>query len=132
LVDGQLEVEQYRVDRVQDPQIRAMLKKIRLEPHPEMAGVDFTQGAHFLFVELIAKLTDGREVRERVSEGFSVPGVEGSAPHPQLLDKFRRNARRILSDERVETIINIVNDLENLKNVGEVISMVSKQSEYAS
>ena len=53
-------------------------------------------------------------------------------PHPQLLDKFRRNARRILSDERVETIINIVNDLENLKNVGEVISMVSKQSEYAS
>jgi 2-methylcitrate dehydratase PrpD len=132
LVDGQLEVEQYRLDRVQDPQIRAMLKKIRLEPHPEMAGVDFTQGAHFLFVELIAKLTDGREVRERVSEGFSVPGVEGSAPHPQLLDKFRRNARRILSNERVETIINIVNDLENLKNVGEVISMVSKQSEYAS
>jgi 2-methylcitrate dehydratase PrpD len=41
-------------------------------------------------------------------------------------------ARRILSDERVEIIINIVNDLENLKNVSEVISMVSNQSEYAS
>jgi 2-methylcitrate dehydratase PrpD len=25
--------------------IRAMLEKIRFEPHPEMAGVDFTQGA---------------------------------------------------------------------------------------
>ena len=125
LVDGQLEVEQYRTDRVQDPQIRALLGKIRLEPHPEMSGVDFTQGSHFLFVELIARLKDGRQVRERVSEGFSVPGVEGDAPHSQLIDKFRRNARRILGEAEVDHLLACVNDLENLKHVGSVMTCIS-------
>lgn len=124
LVDGQLEVEQYTDDRVQDPQIRDMLKRIQLQPHPDMAGVDFTQGAQFLHVEIVAKLKNGTHVTERVTEGFSIPGVEGNSPHPRLVDKFVRNAEKVFSKDQISKVLSVVNDLENLSDIGDILSAI--------
>ncbi|MBI4183132.1 MAG: MmgE/PrpD family protein [Proteobacteria bacterium] len=124
LVDGQLEVEQYSDERVWDPRIRDMLGRVRFEPHPGMAGIDFTQGAKFLHMEMVVRLKDGREVREKVTEGFSVPGVEGDKPHPELIAKFTRNARRVLTEARIGAVLDRVQGLETLPRAAALLEPV--------
>ena len=82
LVDGQLEVEQFYENRAQDPKIRALFKRITLEPHPSMANLDFTKGKDFLGMEVIIKLKNGKTVSRHIKSGFSVPVVDGDQCTP--------------------------------------------------
>ena len=121
LVDGQLEVEQFREDRVHDPLIRDIIRRVSIEPHPDMAKLDFTKGKDFLGMEVIITLKDGRTFSRHVKSGFSVPGLEGAELHPALIDKFARNARRVLPESAISECLTRVRALERAANMREVL-----------
>jgi 2-methylcitrate dehydratase PrpD len=112
LVDGQLEVEQFEEGRAQDPRIRSLFPRIRLEPHPDMANLDFTKGKDFLGMEVIIKLKNGSTCSRHIKSGFSVPGVDGNRVHRDLIDKFMRNARRVLPEARIARCLANIDELE--------------------
>ena len=122
LVDGQLEVEQFTDERAADPRIRALLKKVRIEPHPAMAKLDFTKGSAFLGMEVVITLKSGRKCTRHITSGFSVAGVEGDGPHPDLLDKLARNARRVVSDERYQECVARIRRLETFDRVDALLA----------
>jgi 2-methylcitrate dehydratase PrpD len=112
LVDGQLEVEQFYENRAQDPKIRALFKRITLEPHPSMANLDFTKGKDFLGMEVIIKLKNGKTVSRHIKSGFSVPAVDGDHVHADLIDKFVRNAKRVLPQANIDDCLARIKRLE--------------------
>lgn len=121
IVDGQLEVEQFRDERVHDPRVRELIRRVTIEPHPDMAKLDFTKGKDFLGMEVVVTLKDGRTLSRHIKSGFSVPGLEGSELHPALIDKFTRNAKRVLSDAAIAQCLARVRRLESLNTVGELL-----------
>ncbi|MBI3069424.1 MAG: MmgE/PrpD family protein [Betaproteobacteria bacterium] len=112
LVDGQLEVEQFRDERVRDPLIRELMGRLTIEPHPAMAKLDFTKGRDFLGMEVIIKLKSGRTVSRHITSGFSVPALDGARLHPELIAKFVRNAKRVLPDRRIDECIDRIERLD--------------------
>lgn len=115
IVAGQLEVEQFRDEFVRDPRVQNLIKRLTLEPHPSMAGLDFTKGADFLGMEVVITLKNGKTISRHIKSGFSVPGLEGTELHPELIDKFMRNARRVLTDKAAEECLARIRKLESLE-----------------
>jgi 2-methylcitrate dehydratase PrpD len=99
LLDGQLEVEQFHESKVNHPRVRDLIRRVRIEPHPAMANLDFTKGKDFLGMEVIIKLKDGTTVSRHIKEGFSVRALDGDRVHRDLIEKFERNARRVLPEK---------------------------------
>lgn len=120
LVDGQLEVEQFYEDRAQDPAVRALIKRVTLEPHPAMANLDFTKGKDFLGMEVIIKLKNGKTVSRHIKSGFSVPGVDGDKVHDELNDKLVRNARRVLPQANIDECLARIARLETVEAAAEL------------
>jgi 2-methylcitrate dehydratase PrpD len=121
LVDGQLEVEQFREERVQDPLIRDIIRRVSIEPHPDMAKLDFTKGKDFLGMEVVITLKNGRTVSRHIKTGFSVPGLKGTELHPELIDKFTRNAKRVLGHAAIGECLDRVRALEDTHNMRDVL-----------
>ena len=121
LVDGQVEVEQFREERVKDPLIRDIIKRVSIEPHPDMAKLDFTKGKDFLGMEVVIQLKNGRTVSRHIKSGFSVPGLDGAELHPALIDKFTRNAKRVLTESAIADCLTRVRALERASSAGELL-----------
>ncbi|MDB5863863.1 MAG: MmgE/PrpD family protein [Betaproteobacteria bacterium] len=121
LVDGQVEVEQFREERVRDPLIRDIIGRVSIEPHPDMAKLDFTKGKDFLGMEVIIQLKNGRTFSRHIKSGFSVPGLEGAELHPALIDKFTRNAKRVLTDAAISDCLTRVRALERAQSAGDLL-----------
>jgi 2-methylcitrate dehydratase PrpD len=121
LIDGQLEVEQFREERVQDPLVRDIIRRVSIEPHPDMAKLDFTKGKDFLGMEVAITLKNGRTVSRHIKTGFSVPGLKGTELHPELIDKFTRNAKRVLGDAAIGECLDRVRALEHARKVRDLL-----------
>jgi len=113
LVDGQLEAEQFYENRAQDPKIRALIKRVSIEPHPAMANLDFTKGKDFLGMEVVIKLKNGKSVLRHITSGFSVPAVDGDHVHADLIEKFVRNAKRVLAESHIDDCLARIKQLES-------------------
>ncbi|MBI3042636.1 MAG: MmgE/PrpD family protein [Betaproteobacteria bacterium] len=124
LLDGQLEVEQFTDERAGDPRLRALMKRVSFEPHPAMAKLDFTQGQDFLGMEVVLGLKGGKTLSRRVTSGFSVPGLDGNEVHAELIDKFTRNARRVLPPDRIDDCLARIRRLENLDSMRDFLAPV--------
>lgn len=121
LVDGQVEVEQFLEDRVHDPMIRDIIRRVSIEPHPDMANLDFTKGKDFLGMEVIITLKNGKSLSRHIKSGFSVTGLEGTDLHPDLIAKFNRNAKRVMPDASAKTCLEGVRSLEKLATAKELL-----------
>lgn len=121
LVDGQLEVEQFTDERARDPRIREAIRKVTIEPHPEMANLDFKAGAAFLGMEVVIKLRNGSTVSRRITTGFSVPGVDGERVHAELNDKFVRNAKRVLPEAKIRDCMARIATLEQAASMNDFL-----------
>ena len=121
LVDGQVEVEQFREDRVHDPKIRDIIRRVTLEPHPDMANLDFTKGKDFLGMEVVITLKNGKTVSRHIKSGFSVPGLQGTELHPDLVAQFTRNAKRVMPESAMKTCLDGVRSLDKLATAKELL-----------
>ena len=77
-----------------------------------MANLDFTKGKDFLGMEVIIKLKNGKTVSRHIKSGFSVPAVDGDQVHADLIDKFVRNAKRVLPQSNIDDCLARIKRLE--------------------
>jgi hypothetical protein len=68
-------------------------------------------------MEIVITLKDGRTISRHVKSGFSVPGLQGEELHPDLIDKFMRNARRVLKQDAADECLARIRKLETLDRV---------------
>jgi 2-methylcitrate dehydratase PrpD len=118
--EGHISMEQFREDKVMDPQIREFMKRITVEPAPEFhQKYPGTLAAH---VEIQTK--DGRKFK---AESIYPKGhPENPMTHEEIKEKFRSLALLTFDRGQTEQIVQKVYNLENLKSVKDLVAALIK------
>ncbi len=117
----------YVTNRFDDPEVRALAKKIRLVSDPEAVRLEMEENRNKATV--IVKFKDG------TSKEATIYNVKGSPNNPltpgELQAKFQANTRALFKKSRLKKIIDKILNLEKLPNVTELTSLLtSKKLKY--
>ncbi len=103
----------YTTGRFKDPDILALASKVRQENDPEAEELEIRESRYKCRVKVV--FMDGT-VKEAVI--YDVKGAPGNPmTEEELKNKFRANTRDILSQSRLNRIIDTVMNLEKLKKI---------------
>jgi 2-methylcitrate dehydratase PrpD len=118
--EGHISMEQFREDKVMDPQIREFMKRITVEPAPEFhQKYPGTLAAH---VEIQTK--DGRKFK---AESIYPKGhPENPMTDEEIKEKFRSLSLLTFDRGQTEQIVQKVSNLENLKSVKDLVAALIK------
>ncbi|MBI2180183.1 MAG: MmgE/PrpD family protein [Deltaproteobacteria bacterium] len=115
LLDGKLEIATFTDEKANQPQVQDALSKVNVivdesipEPGPYCpVSVELKNGTRHSYTARIAK----GDPRNPISES-------------EVLDKFRGNARTVISEKQSEELINAVRNLEAIENVNSLVSLL--------
>lgn len=115
LLDGENFIDQYTEDRIADPRILEMIKRIEIVHDVEL---DKGGAAKRHAVRIYARTRDGRDFEQYVEQR------KGSAQFPltreELERKFRRTAGTALSPSRTDQLLNCIFELDASASVAEL------------
>lgn len=107
LLDGEVTVQSFHPEALQRPELHALLSRVRVEhPHDNPANFNIMYG------EVEVTLVSGDVLRGRCDTFYG--HWRNPLSQESLQKKFRSNAGAVLSDERVERLIEAVEDLDRL------------------
>lgn len=118
--DGEVLTDQFEESRLEDPQLLAFMKRIRIEVDPAYdAGGDATR--HESRMTVTAR--DGRRFHrdERKRKGSPANPMTREERHT----KFTRLARGVLSERAIAGVIEQVESLEGLRDVRELVAQLT-------
>jgi 2-methylcitrate dehydratase PrpD len=115
LLDGKLEIATFTDEKVNQPQVQDALSKVNVivdesipEPGPYCpVSVELKNGTRHSYTARIAK----GDPRNPMSES-------------EVLDKFRGNAKSVISEKQSEELIATVRNLEAVENVSRLVSLL--------
>jgi 2-methylcitrate dehydratase PrpD len=107
LIDGALGVDHLSDDRIQDPQVRAMMARVRHVP--ELAPADGPE-------RVAIRLRDGRVLTTEVAELRRLSTTE------EIEAKYRDGAGRVLRSEAVERLLQQTMTIEQLPDIGDLMA----------
>jgi 2-methylcitrate dehydratase PrpD len=111
-------------DKINNRKILKFMDKIHIEAHPDFFEVQAKEpGSIMTTVEVVTKNGTFRE-DGRFAKGFS--GSESTKiPDEDLVRKFKLNASKVLSKNRVEKAARMLMNLEKAKEISEVVKEVT-------
>jgi len=104
-------VEWQDLDTARSPEIQSFAEKVSFRGHPEFGKSQMS------IVEVTAKGQTFREQKLFTELHKLTPG--------ELIEKYRHNASRILTQEKIESSINSIMELERLNNIPELMSQIT-------
>ena len=119
-LDGMAFVDQYREDRLRDPQILDFIKRVRAHVDPEIEGM----GAAFRHAARVTvKTRDGRTLKREILHRRGSP--ENPLKPADVEYKFRNVARACLSQPHTDRVMKLVAALETLDSTAELIGILA-------
>jgi len=118
-LEGELFIDQFTNEKMEDPKIIAFTRKVELIPDPELdkLGPEFR---HAIIAEV--KTKNGRVLRERVDT------AKGSATKPMskndVLGKYRVLAGKVLHPQRVDELPETIFKLEKMEDVRDLAKIL--------
>jgi 2-methylcitrate dehydratase PrpD len=118
-LEGDLFIDQFTEEKVNDPRIIGYSRKVEVIPDPELdkRGPEFR---HAIIAEV--KTKDGRTFSEGVDT------AKGSDKRPlstdEVIHKYRILVDKVLPQKRVNDLKDMVLNLEKLPNVGELAKLL--------
>lgn len=119
-LDGMAFVDQYREDRLRDPQILGFIKRVRahVDPGIEAMGAAFRHAAR-----VTVKTRDGRTLKREILHRRGSP--ENPLQPADVEYKFRNVARACLTQAHTDRIMKLVGALETLDSTAELIGILA-------
>ncbi|MFW6125733.1 MAG: MmgE/PrpD family protein [Chloroflexota bacterium] len=114
LHDGRVALDDFTNGKVNEPDVRQTMKKIRRHLDPSIRGLSGT--------EMVIKLTDGREVRYRSSEILKGFPQQPLSPE-ELQAKYSNCARLVLPAEHVERSLRLLESLDRVEDITELMEL---------
>lgn len=100
---------------MKDPGIREIMKKVTFEGHPEFVQrAQNNPGEQIFTVDVVAR---GKTFHEETTTPSGTVGTSNEMSDADLEYKFRHNAERILTQNRIDQAIDYVLNLEKLEDV---------------
>ena len=114
-LDGKLEIATFTDEKANRPEVQDAFNKVKViidesipEPGPYCpVSVELKDGKRFSYTAQIAK----GDPRNPMSES-------------EVTEKFRSNAKSVISEKRTEAVIDAVNRLESLDNVKTIVELL--------
>jgi 2-methylcitrate dehydratase PrpD len=119
-LDGMAFTDQYREDRLRDPRILDLIRRIsaNVDPEIEKMGAPFRHAAR-----MTVTTRDGRTIQKLVLHRRGSP--EAPMQPDDIIYKFRHVVRSCISEKRLSKILDLVRDLDRLDNTRELIDVVA-------
>jgi 2-methylcitrate dehydratase PrpD len=119
ILDGKLEIPTFTDEKVNQPQVQEALRRVNViidESIPEPGDycpvtVELKNGTRFSHTATIAK----GDPRNPMSE-------------EEVLEKFRSNAKTVISDQQTEELLAAMKNLEKLDKVGKIVELLTPKN----
>lgn len=118
LLEGQVLLDQFAQEKISDPRILEMAKRVEIVVDPEIDEVYPEKFANK--VELVLK--NGKSLIARID--FPTGSPENPMSFQQVVDKFKSQASGILTEDRINAIIEKVDRIEKLTNIQELTQLL--------
>ncbi|XP_075189965.1 cis-aconitate decarboxylase [Anomaloglossus baeobatrachus] len=122
LLDGLVSVQSFNDQNVTRPELQKMLSKIEVL-HPSDNQPNFEK----LYCEVSVTLTNGTTFTERCNTFYG--HWRKPLSNEDLVKKFRSNALTVLSEDGVDSIVEMVNKLEDLSDCSELCSFLRQRGQ---
>jgi len=120
-VYGDASIEQYRHDKLRDPQVLDVIKRIKAEIDPE---IDSKGPGNRHAVKLTLRTRDGKILKKDMLHS---PGSPQLPLQPeQIIRKFTTLASHTLPTKRIEQLVDLTQRLEKLENAGPIIEVLAQ------
>jgi len=117
IIEGNASIYQYTDEKVNDPEVRGMMSKLRIEADPALnEGYPNRRGAHARVI-----LKDGREFRSSIEIARGEP--EFPMTYEEIEKKFFFYVKAVLK-ERVMRVCEIVRELDSLDSITHLIEQL--------
>ena len=119
LIERKLELAQFTSEKVNEPAVKDLMRRITCRVHPNWAegkGTDIRPDV------VVVRLKNGKEY----SYAVDVPKGHAKLPltEEELLTKYLKCAKVVLTDAEAERCIELVQNLEKLEDVKELMDLV--------
>ena len=118
-VDGEVTFETFTEDKVNDPAIQAMMKRVTLTEDPMRANLPARIAAADRSQTVTIRLNDGREVSD------TIEATTNSLRGHQVDIKFEANAGQVLPTAQAKKALELLRNLKDVPNVTEVMDSVT-------
>lgn len=118
LLDGQITPQQFQGERWQEPSVRALMRRIRLTPDPELAR----HWPESYPARVTIRTADGTSLRTTVEYAPGHP--RNPLSDAQVAEKFRRLASDVLPVSQMEAAIQRVLSLDKLEDIGRLLPLL--------
>lgn len=120
IADRNVGLAQVTDDRVNDPVIRDLMKRVTVRVHPDWVDGKDSQTRPDV---VVVKLKNGKEHSHKVALAKGHP----LAPlkKEELLAKYRECARIVLKDEAIERSVEVINKLDQLTSLKELMEIMA-------
>jgi len=116
LTDRSVKLAHFEGDAPFDPTVRALMQRLTVRPHPDMAEDWGT--------EVIVETTDGRRFASRLDEYPSRGPAGEPMTHVELWTKFADCAERSLPRGRLSAVFDSLMDIASFADLGELTSLL--------
>ena len=118
LLEGDLGPEQFKHDQWKDPKVLDLMSRIKVTMDPALEKV-YPNGRP---ADLEVKTKNGKTYRKRVD--FPKGDEKNPMTDEEVQNKFRKLARPLMSEGRVNRIIDTVNTIESVKDIHELMALL--------
>lgn len=114
-LEGEVFVDQFAEEKINDPNVLEFVKKIEVIPDAELdrLGQDYR---HAIICQV--ETNDGRLFEKRV--GFSIGGPDQPISRQEVENKFRRLVTKVLPENKAENLLQTVQHLEGIPSLTEL------------
>lgn len=116
LTDRKVGLQQFTTQRVTDPKVQELIKRVHFVHPPEASGYE---GMERYPEQVTVKLCDGTVYTHEVSESKGRPTNRLS--EKELTDKYRECADGVLSQERIDRSLDMLHSLEKLGDINDLM-----------
>lgn len=125
LLDRRIGLAQFTDEKVQDPAVRQLMAKVRVEVPPDLSREALRGRVNSIAAPATVeiRLRDGRTFSKRVEYYRGAP--ERPLSHQEVVEKFRECAGSVLDSNHVEQTREMIENLENLKDAADLTALLT-------
>jgi len=123
LIDGGVTIDTYEEERLDDPEIWELAQKVEyVEDSKLKARFKYTEFPPFTVPgDLAIRMKDGNEYLEKIDQ----PRGVATTTYEDIYEKFEKQARKVLPNDRVKKIAETCRNLEQLRDVGDLVKLTT-------
>lgn len=125
LVTGQLGIDQFNMETIESPKVRALMKKVRMIPDTDLEKLAAEKSV-LAPIRLTARLSGGEEYVREVIEARGCPS--NPLERRELEEKFIECANQLLPPEQSKKALDILNRIETVRNVSEITEILTPKA----